>query len=139
MTSFIVAGGMGAVVSHYLHSTAPSLSFDKMLTELGMVVQPFNGLGMLLPALFGFFGGTLLLLFWNFVKTRMIRYLLQCNMWFLKPKHPINKVSGKGVHVSEPPRYKMVPLKGHLANCTQNLNFSVQLGKHKALQGKWVT
>lgn len=92
MTSFIVAGGMGAVVSHYLHSTAASLSLDKVLAELGMVVQPFNGLRMLLPALFGFFGGTLLLLVWNFIKTRMVRYLLECNMWFLKPKHPINKV-----------------------------------------------
>ena len=95
MTSFIVAGGMGAVVSHYLHSTAASLStLDRAIAEIGMVMQPFNGLRMLLPALFGFFGGTLLLLVWNFVKVRMVRYLLECNLWFLKPKHPINQVRG---------------------------------------------
>lgn len=95
MTSFIVAGGMGAVVSHYLHSTAASLStLDRVIAEIGMVIQPFNGLRMLLPALFGFFGGTLLLLVWNFVKVRMVRYLLECNLWFLKPKHPINQVRG---------------------------------------------
>ena len=95
MTSFIVAGGMGAVVSHYLHSTAASLpTLDRVIAELGMVIQPFNGLRMLLPALFGFFGGTLLLLVWNFIKVRMVRYLLECNSWFLKPKHPINQVRG---------------------------------------------
>ena len=92
MASFIVAGGMGAVVSQYLHSTAASLSLDKMIAELGMVVQPFNGLRTLLPALVGFLSGTVLLLIWNFFKTRMVRYLLECNMWFLKPRHPINKV-----------------------------------------------
>ena len=83
---------MGAVLSQYLHSTAASLSLDKVISELGMVVQPFNGLRTLLPALVGFFGGTMLLLVWNFFKSRMVRYLLECNMWFLKPKHPINKV-----------------------------------------------
>ena len=99
MTSFIVAGGMGAVVSHYLHSTAASLSLDRVIAELGMVIQPYNGLRTLLPALFGFFGGTILLLVWNFMKVRMVRFLLESNTWFLKPKHPINQVRGRLVHV----------------------------------------
>ena len=86
MASFIVAGGFGAVINCALASYFSS-QFDAVQEIL---LQPAAALKTLL---FGFFGGTLLLLVWQFVKVRMVRYLFQCNGWFLHPKRPINKVS----------------------------------------------
>ena len=106
MTSFIVAGGMGAVVnyaifSQYLPST--TLSMDYLLKEFGTVtntgeafmsmVQPLTGLRTFLPAIFGFLGGTLLLFVWNWLKSIAVRRLLEYDGWMLRPKNPINKVS----------------------------------------------
>ena len=61
-----------------------------LLQEL--FVQPISALKTVVPAVFGFFGGTLLLLTWHFLKTRMVRFLLACDGWFLHPKRPTVKV-----------------------------------------------
>ena len=88
MTSFILAGGLGALLNCALFS---SMSVEHLLQE--MFIQPLSALRTLLPVVFGFFGGTLLLLIWNFLKARVVRFLLDYNGWFLHPKRPINKVS----------------------------------------------
>lgn len=96
---------MGAVVnyaifSQYLPST--SISMDYLLKEFGTVtntgealfsmVQPFTtGLKTFLPAIFGFFFGTLLLFVWNWLKSIAVRRLLEYDGWMLRPKNPINK------------------------------------------------
>ena len=85
-TSFIVAGGFGALINCALASY-----FSSQVDLLrDMFVQPVAAAKTILC---GFFGGTLVLLVWQFLKVRMVRYLFQCNTWFLSPKRPINKVS----------------------------------------------
>ena len=96
MASFILAGGMGAVLNYALanyYSAEPSRlesGLEQLLQEL--FVQPISALKAVIPAVFGFFGGTLLLLTWHFLKTRMVRFLLAYDGWFLHPKRPIIKV-----------------------------------------------
>ena len=73
-----------------------SSTLDYVL-QLDMLVllQPYSTLQTLktiVPVLFGFFGGTLLLLTWHFLKTRVVRFLLAYDGWFLNPKQPIVKV-----------------------------------------------
>lgn len=90
MTSFIVAGGFGALINCALASYFSS-QFDHLLHEV--FLQPVAAMKTLALAVCGFFGGTLLLLMWHFVKVRMVRFLFQYNGWFLHPKRPTNKVS----------------------------------------------
>lgn len=92
-TSFLVAGGVGAVANYALFSQYTPVSMDWLLKEMAAVVHPVAALKSVLPALLGFVGGTLLLLVWNYLKSRAIRLLLEYNGWFLHPKRPINKVS----------------------------------------------
>lgn len=92
-TSFLVAGGVGAVANYALFSQYTPVSVDWVLKEMTAVVQPVAALKTVLPALFGFMGGTLLLLMWNYLKSRAIRFLLEYDGWFLHPKKPINKVT----------------------------------------------
>ena len=80
---------MGAVLNCALASYFSS-PLDYLLQE--MLIQPLSALRTILPAVFGFFGGTLLLLTWHFLKARVVRFLLDYNGWFLHPKRPINKV-----------------------------------------------
>jgi hypothetical protein len=86
MASFVVAGGFGAVINCALASYFSS-QFDAVQE---IFLQPAAALKTLVC---GFFGGTLVLLMWQFVKVRMVRYLFQYDGWFLHPKRPINKVS----------------------------------------------
>ena len=89
VTSFIVGGGFGALVNCALASYFSS-QFDHFFPE--MFVQPVSAFKTLVPAVFGFFGGTLIVLIWHFLKVRVVRYLFQQNGWFLHPKRPLNKV-----------------------------------------------
>lgn len=97
MLGFIVAGGMGAVVnyalfSHWL-SSGLFLPVDSLLRDLGVVIQLGAAITTLISVLFGFFGGTLFVIVWHFLKTRVVRFLLSSDVWFLTPKHPLTKVS----------------------------------------------
>lgn len=92
-TSLLVAGGVGIVANYALFSQYTPVSMDLMLKEVATVVQPLAGLKVLLPALFGFMGGSLLLLVLRYLKSRTVRFLLEYDGWFLQPKKPINKVS----------------------------------------------
>lgn len=88
MTRFMLAGGFGAIVNCALanyFSTQFGLLHDIFL-------HPVAATGFLKTLLCGFFGGTLVLLVWQFLKVRMVRYLFQCNSWFLQPKSPVNKL-----------------------------------------------
>ena len=91
-TSFLVAGGVGAVANYALFSQYTPVSMEWMLKELTAVIQPVAALKSVLPALLGFMGGTLLLLVWTYLKVRAVRFLLEYDGWFLHPKRPINKV-----------------------------------------------
>ena len=99
-TSFLVAGGVGIVANYALFSQYTPVSMDLMLKEVASVVQPLAKLKVVLPALFGFMGGSLLLLVWKYLSSRAVRLLLDYNGWFLHPKKPINKVSGASVPAS---------------------------------------
>ena len=91
MTRFMVAGGFGALVNCALANY-----FTTQVDLLHEIfLHPVAAAGFFKTLLCGFFGGTLLLLVWQFVKVRMVRYLFQCNGWFLHPKRPLNKVSGR--------------------------------------------
>lgn len=90
MISFVVAGGFGAVINWALATYFPS-QFEHLIDEI--FVQPVAAVKAVAPAVFGFFGGTIVLLLWHFIKVRMVRSLLQYNGWFLHPKRQINKVS----------------------------------------------
>lgn len=89
-TSFIVAGGMGAFLNCALFSPLTTPSVDHLLQE--MFIQPLSAMSKLLPVILGFLCGTLVLLVWNFLKTRVIRFLLEYDGWFLHPRRPINKL-----------------------------------------------
>ena len=91
-TSFLVAGSVGVLANYALFSQYTPVSVDLLWKELSTVVEPLSSLKSILPALFGFLGGTFLLLVWNCLKSRVIRFLLEYDNWFLKPKEPINKV-----------------------------------------------
>jgi len=91
-TSFLVAGSVGALANYALFSQYTPGSVDLLLKELSAVVEPIAALKSFLPALFGFLGGTLLLLVWNYFRSRVTRFLLECDTWFLQPRKPINKV-----------------------------------------------
>jgi hypothetical protein len=92
-TSLLVAGGVGAVANYALFSSQYSpATMDWILKEMALVVHPVAALKSVLPALFGFMGGTLLLLVWNYLRSRAVRFLLEYDGWFLHPKRPINKV-----------------------------------------------
>ncbi len=91
-TSFLVAGGVGIVANYALFSQYTPVSMDLMLKEVASVVQPLAGLKVVLPALFGFMGGSLLLLVWKYLSSRAVRFLLEYDGWFLHPNKPINKV-----------------------------------------------
>eukprot|EP00731_Ephydatia_muelleri_P002535 Em0001g2535a len=80
---------MGALVNCYI-SSAVMIPLGLLVQEV--FVQPLVALRSLLPAMVGFLGGTLILLVWHFLKTRVVRFLLDYNGWFLTPKHPINKL-----------------------------------------------
>ena len=88
-TSFLVAGSVGVLANYALFSQYTPVSLDYLRKEMSAVVQLLN---FVLPALFGFLGGTLILLVWNYLKSRVLRFLLEYDNWFLKPKQPINKV-----------------------------------------------
>ncbi len=92
-TSFLVAGSVGVLANYALFSQYTPVSMDLMVKELSSVVEPLASLKAVLPALFGFLGGTFLLLVWNYFKSRAIRFLLEYDNWFLSPKKPINKAS----------------------------------------------
>lgn len=102
MANFILAGGTGAVLNYALanyYSAEPTRlesGLEQLLQEL--FLQPISVLRAVVPAVFGFFGGTLLLLVWHFLKTRMVRFLLAYNGWFLHPKRPIIKVKKLCLH-----------------------------------------
>ena len=87
-----MAGSVGIVANYALFSQYTPVSLDLLLRHVSSVVQPVAALKSLLPALFGFLGGTLLLLVWNYLKVRVVRFLLDYNGWFLTPKSPLNKV-----------------------------------------------
>ena len=89
ITRFMVAGGFGALVNCALANYF-STQVD-ILHEI--FLHPVAAAGFLKTLLCGFFGGTLLLLVWQFLKVRMVRHLFQRNSWFLRPKNPANKVS----------------------------------------------
>lgn len=89
MISFMVAGGFGAVINWALATYFPS-QFEHLIDEI--FLQPVAAVKTVAPAVFGFFGGTLVLLLWHFIKVRMVRYLLRQDSWFLDPKRQINKV-----------------------------------------------
>lgn len=88
MASFIIAGGFGAIINCALASYF-STQVD-LMNEI--FVQPVNAMNFMKTVLCGFFGGTLVLFVWQFLKVRMVRFLLQRNSWFLHPKSPVNKV-----------------------------------------------
>ncbi len=96
MLDVLVAGGMGAVVNYALFShwfsSGVMLALDTLLKELGLVIQMGSGINTLFSVLFCLFGGTLFMVVWQFMKARMIRFLLATNIWFLHPKHPLSKV-----------------------------------------------
>ena len=81
------------MANYALFSQYTPVSMDWMLREMAAVVHPFAALKTLLPALCGFIGGTMMLLVWNYAKSRAVRRLLEYDGWFLHPKRPINKVS----------------------------------------------
>lgn len=87
MVKFIIAGGMGAILN-CVYSSA--FSFDLLFRDF--LVEPLSAIRTLLPAVFGFLFGTLVVLVWNFMRAMAVRFLLDYNGWFLRPKHPINKV-----------------------------------------------
>ena len=91
-TSFLVAGSVGVLANYALFSQYTPGSLELLVKEVSAVVQPLAALKSFLPALFGFLGGTLLLLVWNCVKSRVVRLLLEWDNWFLHPRQPINKV-----------------------------------------------
>ncbi len=94
-TSFLVAGGVGALANYALFSQyTPVPGLDWLLKEMAAVVHPYAALMSALPVLLGFVGGTFLLLVWQYLQSRAIRFLLDYNGWFLHPKKPINKVRG---------------------------------------------
>ena len=87
MVKFIIAGGMGAILN-CVYSSA--FSFDLLFRNF--LVEPLSAIRTLLPAVFGFLFGTLVVLVWNFMRAMAVRFLLDYNGWFLKPKSPLNKV-----------------------------------------------
>lgn len=91
-TSFLVAGGVGAVANYALFSQYTPVTMDWILREMAIAVQPLAALKTVFPALLGFLGGTLLLLVCKYLKSRAVRFLLEYDGWFLYPKRPINKV-----------------------------------------------
>ena len=86
-------GGMGAIVNCAIAIRDSSLSLERFVSEI--LVEPFAALRTLSPALLGFMIGSAILLVWTFVRAIAVRFLLGYNGWFLHPKNPINKVSGK--------------------------------------------
>lgn len=91
-TNFLVAGSVGVVANYALFSRYTPASMDLFLKEMATVVQPIAALKGISPALIGFLGGTLLLLVCNYLKVRVVRFLLEYDGWLLHPKRPINKV-----------------------------------------------
>lgn len=95
MLGFIVAGGFGAALNcalaSYFSSTVDQVTQDWFLTPLSFAKSSVAK-SAAIPAVFGFFEGTLLLMFCSYLKTRVVRFLLGYNDWFLRPRHPLNKV-----------------------------------------------
>ncbi len=96
MLGFIVAGSFGAALNCALASYFSS-TFDHVLQEFFLTPLSFAK-SAVVPAVFGFFEGTLLLVFCSFLKARVLRFLLGYNGWFLNPKRPINKASRHCLH-----------------------------------------
>ncbi len=86
-------GGMGAIVNCAIAIRDSSLSLERLVSEI--LVEPFAALRTLSPAFLGFMIGSAVLLAWTFVRAIAVRFLLGYNGWFLQPKNPINKVSGR--------------------------------------------
>ena len=98
MSSFILAGSFGALINCLLASYFSS-QFDHLLQDfLKDFLHPVASAKTIAPALSGFFGGTLVVLVWRFLKFRVVRSLLEYNGWFLHPKMPVNKVSRNFVY-----------------------------------------
>jgi carnitine O-palmitoyltransferase 1 len=84
----MVAGGFGALINCALANY-----FSAQVDILGEIfLHPWAAASFFKTLLCGFFGGTLVLFVWRFLQVQMVRYLFQCNGWFLNPKSPVNKV-----------------------------------------------
>ena len=93
-TSFLLAGGVGVLANYALFSQYTPFSTERLLKDVSAVIQPLAAFAhFVLPALFGFLGGTSVLLVWNYLMCRIVRFLLEYDDVFLHPKRPINKVS----------------------------------------------
>ena len=95
MAALVLAGGMGAALNYALYPHLEehlSLPFDKVLGDMGYVVNSLQEIKTFLTVFFGALGGILLLFFVVILRTMVVRFLLAYNGWFLRPKHPINKV-----------------------------------------------
>lgn len=84
-----VFGGLGAVLNCIFVFNSLSYSVEEVVND--SLVRPYTVI--LYPAIVGFIIGTIFLLCWSFLKTLLVRSLLQYNGWLLNPKRPINKVS----------------------------------------------
>ena len=97
MGALVLAGGMGAALNYALYPhleehLSLALPFDKVLGDMGYVVNSLQEIKTFLTVFFGALGGILLLFFVVILQTMAVRFLLAYNGWFLRPKHPINKV-----------------------------------------------
>ena len=95
MGALMLAGGMGAALNYALYPHIEerfSLPVDQALQDLGYMVKSLDTLKTFLTVAFGFIGGIFLLFFCMFLKTMVVRFLLDYNGWFLSPRNPLNKV-----------------------------------------------
>ena len=101
MGALVLAGGMGAALNYALYPHIEerfSLPVDQVLQDLGYMVKSLDTLKTFLIVAFGFIGGMLLLFLCMFLKTMVVRFLLDYNGWFLSPKNPLNKVLFQTAH-----------------------------------------
>ena len=101
MGALLLAGGMGAALNYALYPHIEerfSLPVDQVLQDLGYMVKSLDTLKTFLIVAFGFIGGMLLLFLCMFLKTMVVRFLLDYNGWFLSPKNPLNKVLFQTTH-----------------------------------------
>lgn len=99
MGALVLAGGMGAALNYALYPHLEerfSLPVDKVLQDMGYMDKSLVTLKSVLTVVFGFFGGMILLFLCVFLKTMVVRFLLDYNGWFLTPKSPLNKVHCTG-------------------------------------------
>ena len=88
MAKIFLAGGIGALGNFALTFSVPSVSTEKAFQDL-LMVEPIT---VLRTAVQGFFFGSGLAILLLFLRALVIRYLLDYNGWFLKPKSAVNSV-----------------------------------------------